>query len=161
LRARCRQLALLSSCPEAIIIEAPLAEPKQVKRAVKAYVTKQKKRSLTKKEYDALMLLIALFSLIVAIYSAIQQGGTVNNIRIVYPPGSEQVAKQKWYRLQRSCQLKTGPTFKSATVGVIPAGTRLEVIFVNHQWLYVEYQPDGEEIPKYGYVNKKYLKREN
>jgi hypothetical protein len=143
---------------DVIISEAPSGEPKQVERAIKKYVAKQKKRGLTKEQYEALMAFLQVFSIIVTIYFGIQQGMPTNNIQVVYPPGIEQVAKPKWYVVKRACLLKVYPNFKSATIAVIPEQTTVEVVFVTHQWLYVEYQPHDEDIPKYGYVNKKYLK---
>lgn len=107
-----------------IIKEAPTAEPKEVKRAVKKYVEKKKKRGLTLKQWNALMRYIAIFSLLVSIYGVLPKQNANNtninlsNTFIVHPIYS-QASRTQSYWTERECELKARANFKSATIAVI------------------------------------------
>jgi uncharacterized protein (DUF433 family) len=149
---------------ETISREAPTAKPKELKRAVKMYVAKQKKRGLTPEQWNALNVFLQIFAIYVAIYFGMQSAKIENHTTIninntfVEHPIFEQV-KIKWYRVERPCELKARADFKSATLSVIPRDIEIRVVYSNGRWLYVEYKQEGQDLPTYGFVSKKYLKK--
>jgi hypothetical protein len=143
---------------ETIVKEAPTSKPKEVRKAVRKYVAKKKRRGLTPSQWQALNAFMQMFAIIVAIYFGVQQGKPENKT-IYVQPKYERVVKVKNYWVARDCELKERPDFKSPTMAVIPKDIEIRVIYTYGKWFYVEFQEQGQELPKHGFVNKKYLKK--
>lgn len=61
------------------------------------------------------------------------------------------------YVVRRTVELKVKPKFKSYTIAVLYPNQQVQLINSSHKWIYVEYFDYLDGIPKYGWVNKKYL----
>jgi hypothetical protein len=63
------------------------------------------------------------------------------------------------YVVERDVPVKIRPKFKSLTLDYLPKETKVRLLNSNHKWIYIEYIDYFEVVPKYGWVNKKYLKK--
>jgi hypothetical protein len=64
-----------------------------------------------------------------------------------------------YYVVERQVTLKLKPNSRSTTITTLPPNQKVQQVQMNHKWIYVQYFDYLEGIPKYGWVNKKYLKR--
>jgi Fe2+ transport system protein B len=64
-----------------------------------------------------------------------------------------------YYIVQRTVSVKSRPEFKSFTIDYLSLDTKVRLIKSKHKWIYIEYIDYLEIIPRYGWVNKKYLNR--
>ncbi|HEU0144140.1 MAG TPA: hypothetical protein VFQ47_05085 [Nitrososphaera sp.] len=64
-----------------------------------------------------------------------------------------------YYVVERQVNLKLKPNNRSATIVIIYPNQKVRLVQMNHQWIYIEYFDYLEGVPKYGWANKKYLKR--
>jgi hypothetical protein len=101
-----------------IVKEAPTAKPKEVRKAVKKYVAKKKKRGLTPQQWKALLRYMAIFSFLISVYGVLPKQNatntTINNTYVVQAIHQEAEIKSYW--VQRDCDLKARANFKSQTI---------------------------------------------
>ena len=64
-----------------------------------------------------------------------------------------------YYVVQRTTSVKNRSDFKSLTIDYLSSDTKVRSLESKHKWIYIEYIDYLEIVPKYGWVNKKYLKR--
>jgi len=64
-----------------------------------------------------------------------------------------------YYVVVRKVAIRIKPKCKSAALAVLSPNQKVRLVQDNHKWIYVEYYDYLESIPKYGWANKKYLKR--
>jgi hypothetical protein len=64
-----------------------------------------------------------------------------------------------YYVVERQVSLKLKPNHHSATVAILSPNQKVRLVQMNHKWIYIEYFDYLEGVPKYGWANKKYLKR--
>jgi len=64
-----------------------------------------------------------------------------------------------YYLVERNLSVKKKPSFKSMTIDFLSAKTKVRLLKTNHKWILIEYIDYLEIVPKYGWVNKKYLVR--
>lgn len=120
-----------------------------------------------------LMLFIALSDLGVNIYQAIdgqqsskiqsEQYTQIMNVLGRIAINTQRLAPEQdqniYYVVERKVDLKIKPKNSSATITTIFPNQKTRLVQMNHQWIYIEYFDYLEGIPKYGWANKKYLKR--
>ncbi|MDQ3180524.1 MAG: hypothetical protein M3Q33_08390 [Acidobacteriota bacterium] len=64
-----------------------------------------------------------------------------------------------YYIVQRTMCVKNSPDFKCLTIDYLSSDTKVRSLKSKHKWIYIEYIDYLEIVPRYGWVNKKYLKR--
>ena len=64
-----------------------------------------------------------------------------------------------YYVVQRTASVKNRPNFNSLTINYLSSDTKIHLLKSKHKWIYIEYIDYLEVVPRYGWVNKKYLKR--
>lgn len=64
-----------------------------------------------------------------------------------------------YYLVQRTTSVHNRPNFNSLAVDYLSSKTKVRLIKTKHKWIYIEYIDYLEVIPRYGWVNKKYLKK--
>lgn len=68
--------------------------------------------------------------------------------------------QHKMYRITNwSCVVKLKPNLKSTTLSKLPSGFEVIEVKVHHKWVYVSYFDSIENIPKMGWIMKKYLSK--
>jgi hypothetical protein len=107
---------------------------------------------------------IAIFSFLATLYGLLPKqnaNNTTINIHNTFITQQiyQQATKTQSYWVERDCELKARPNFKSATMARIPKDVEIRVIYPSGRWLDIEYKEQGQELPKYGFVSKKYLKK--
>jgi len=137
-----------------------------------AEIFEAKSKGLTTQQQFKLMLALTLLSIFIALYQAIQAGQPIKidpaqleqlkahpevtiNIYNIFSQINESVE----YEVKRKVALKLRPRNCSTTMVTLEVDDRVKLIRMSHQWIYVEYYDKEEDLPIYGWVNKKYLKR--
>lgn len=64
-----------------------------------------------------------------------------------------------FYEVQRKTNLKLNPQPKAQTIGILMPGLNVKVGISKHKWVFVEYFDYIHGVPRYGWIDKKYLKR--
>lgn len=77
------------------------------------------------------------------------------NIELRIPEKDENI----YYVVERQVPIQIKPKFKSPTIAVLFPNQKVRLVRDNHKWIYVEYFDYLEGIPRYGWTNKKYLKK--
>jgi len=124
---------------------------------------------------NTLALIVSLLSLIVALYfniqnaSISQQSAESQQIRfeqllrviekIVENTNPESEKVKIYYVVKRELDVRANPTFKSMKFGRLFPNTKVKLITEKHKWIYIEWTDYLEAVPRYGWVNKKYLKK--
>ncbi len=67
--------------------------------------------------------------------------------------------KNIYYVVERKVDLKLKPHNSSTTVTTLFPNQKTRLVQTNHKWIYIEYFDYLEGVPKYGWANKKYLKK--
>jgi hypothetical protein len=135
-------------------------------------VFEQKAKGLSEDQKFKLMLALTVLSIFIALYQAIQAGQPIKidpiqleqlkgqpeitlNIYNIFSRINEQVE----YQVERKVALKLKPKNCSTTMVTLEIGEKVKLIRLSHKWIYVEYHDEEEDLPVYGWANKKYLKR--
>ncbi len=66
-----------------------------------------------------------------------------------------------YYVIEREFDVRTKPDFKSVKFSRFYRNTKVKLIVEKHKWIYVEWTDYLDAVPRYGWVNKKYLKKLN
>jgi hypothetical protein len=66
-----------------------------------------------------------------------------------------------YYAVEREFDARTKPDFKSIKFSRLYPNTKVKLIVEKHKWVYIEWTDYLEAVPRYGWVNKKYLKKLN
>jgi hypothetical protein len=74
------------------------------------------------------------------------------------PPDSDK-DENTYYIVERKVSVQIKPTFKSPTIAILFPNQKVRLVQDKHKWIYIEYFDYLESIPRYGWANKKYLKR--
>ncbi len=124
---------------------------------------------------NTLALIVSLLSLIVALYfnshnASISQESTesqqirfeqllkvIEKIAENTSRGSEN--SETYYAVEREFDVRANPTFKSMKFGRLFPNTKVKLITEKHKWVYIEWTDYLEAVPRYGWINKKYLKK--
>jgi hypothetical protein len=61
--------------------------------------------------------------------------------------------------VERQVVLRLKPSNRGAKIVILFPNQKVLLIEEKHKWIYIEYFDYLEAIPKYGWANKKYLKR--
>lgn len=128
--------------------------------------------------HDALIsIFVSILILIITLYSdSIQESHLSDKIselgrnfkgelEKLYPHKEERKEEEKetsvYYVVQRSVNVRNKPsTKKSIIIDILYPNNKVRLVKSKHRWIYVEYFDYAEGIPKYGWVYKKYLKRQ-
>ncbi len=71
---------------------------------------------------------------------------------------NEQLKKEDEYRItNRDCGVKLKPRSKTLTIAKLPKDFEVVVIQITHKWVYVSYFDADDNLPRTGWVLKKYL----
>jgi hypothetical protein len=137
-----------------------------------------KSKGLSAYEQARLTLAIAILAMILQIFQTYQAGQPIKidpvqleqlkahpEITINIYNLFSQINEPVEYEVMRDVALKLKPKNCSTTLGILKAvdkdkgKVRVKLIRMSHQWIYVEYHDEEEDLPINGWVNKKYLKR--
>jgi len=86
----------------------------------------------------------------------------INLLRRIANNTEELVPKQDegiYYAVERQVELKSKPKNSETTVSTLFPNQKVLLVQRKHRWIYVQYFDYLDGVPKYGWVNKKYLKR--
>lgn len=124
---------------------------------------------------NTLALIVSLLSLIVALYFnshnvlVSQQSAESQQIRFeqllkVIERIAENTSRaseksETYYVVEREFDVRANPTFKSMKFGRLFPNTKVKLITEKHKWVYIEWTDYLEAVPRYGWINKKYLKK--
>lgn len=124
---------------------------------------------------NTLALVISLLSLIAVIYfnihsaSISEESAKLQQIRfdqllkIIEKSTANITPKDKdietYYVAEREFDVRANPTFKSMKFGRLFPNTKVKLVARKHKWMYIEWTDYLEGVPRYGWVNKKYLKK--
>ncbi len=124
---------------------------------------------------NTLALIVSFLSLIVALYFSIhnasisQESAELQQIRfeqlikviekIVENTNPESEKAEIYYVVKREFDVRANPTFKSMKFGRLFPNTKVKLITEKHKWVYIEWTDYLEAVPRYGWVDKKYLKK--
>lgn len=131
-----------------------------------------KSEGLTAQQRFKLMLAVSLLGIFIALYSAIKEGQPIK----IDPAQLEQlkahpeltihiynifshINEDVEYEVKRKVALKLKPRNCATTMVTLQVDDKVKLIRMSHQWIYVEYHDKEEDLPIYGWVKKKYLKR--
>ena len=140
-----------------------------IRKVSKAHLSKKKTAGLSKKQREQLKTLMQILGLLITLYAAILAGRpvTIDQVQFARLLESQrgtvsitQVITQSTpvpYFVQRPTPLRTKPD--GAIIFELPEGEEVLAFRRAHQWVYVEYQDETNDVYECGWVNKKYLKK--
>jgi len=172
-----RTLGLASISPEfseyvsGALDEIEESDSQEISKTV-AETLEVKSKGLTPQQQFRLTIALTVLGILIALYQAIQAGRPIKidpaqlhelkahpevtiNIYYIFSQINDSVE----YEIERKVPLKLKPTNNSMTMVTLEVNDRVKLIRMSHQWVYVEYHDEEEDLPIYGWVNKKYLKR--
>ncbi len=79
--------------------------------------------------------------------------------KIVENTNPESEKAEIYYVVKREFDVRANPTFKSMKFGRLFPNTKVKLITEKHKWVYIEWTDYLEAVPRYGWVDKKYLKK--
>jgi hypothetical protein len=70
----------------------------------------------------------------------------------------KKIKEDKEFRIMgRVCQVMSKPRLKSLVIEKLPEDFDVNVLQVNHKWIYVSYFSPSDNLPQTGWIMKKYL----
>jgi hypothetical protein len=131
-----------------------------------------KAKGLTSQQQFKLMLALTLLGIFINLYQAIQAGKPIKidpaqleqlkarpEITINIYKIFSQINQPIEYEVKRKVTLKLNANNRSMTMVTLEKDEKVKLVRMSHKWIYVEYNDKEEDLPIYGWVNKKYLKR--